>query len=168
MEWIESSKTLALKAQMPGDYPKNTIWNWILILRYFYSSEMGTTAWRPHLPSWYNYGHPLQAAPSIVTMLPRYVKNLTCSTCLPFSVNIRYVPGLTLISLVLNSFILSSTFAASFFNFTNLAFIPCHLGTNKRISLAKSRSSNLPIILHCTPLFLPFMTLFMTLCCIQH
>ena len=25
MEWIESSKTLALKAQMLGDYPKNTI-----------------------------------------------------------------------------------------------------------------------------------------------
>ena len=66
--------------------------NWILVLRYFYSSEMGTTAQRPHLPSWILL--------DILFKLSRYVKNLTCSTSLPFIVNTRYVLGYVVAQLV--------------------------------------------------------------------
>jgi hypothetical protein len=57
---------------------------------------------------------------------------------------------------------LSPTIAASFCNFSNLAFMSVHLYASKRMSSAKCRTSNLSIIFHCS-LFLPLMTLFMNL-----
>ena len=73
-------------------------------------------------------------------MLPRYVKDITCSTSVLFIVNTRSVLGLTFIPLVSNSFIL------------------LHLCASTQMWSAKSRSSDLFIILHCTPFFLPSMT----------
>ena len=91
-------------------------------------------------------------------MLPRYVKDITCSTSVLLIVNTRSVLGLTFISLVSNSFVLSPTFAASSSYFSNFAFILLHLCASTQMSSAKSRSSDLFIILHCTPFFLPSMT----------
>jgi len=46
-------------------------------------------------------------------------------------------------------------------DFSHLAFISLHLCATKQLSSAKSRSSNLSLIHHYVPLFLPYMTLFM-------
>ena len=86
--------------------------NQILFLRYIFSSKLGTMAQRAHSPS--------NAPPSIVIMLPGYVKDFICSTSLLFVVSTMFVLGLTLISLVLNSFILNPTLPGSLSDFFNL------------------------------------------------
>jgi hypothetical protein len=102
--------------------------NRILGVRYFYSSISGTSARRSYLPSWYDCGHPT-VPPYSVTVLQIYIKDLTGYT--------------SLISLVLNSFILSHTFAASVTSSSNLAFISLRVCASKQMSSAEWRSSNL-------------------------
>jgi len=53
-------------------------------------------------------------------------------------------------------------------DFSHLAVISHHLCASKQLSSAKSRTSNLSIILHCIPLFLPYVTLFMTFATAQY
>ena len=62
-------------------------------LQYFYSSTLGTTSQRPHLPTCCDYGHPLIY---IVTMQPSYGEHLKCFTYVPLIGNTRYAPHLTL------------------------------------------------------------------------